>query len=190
MGSERARIDFSVQIARRVEIRVGARRAPVEASITGRVVDDDGAPIEGALVVATPDSEGEGAALRAGGMTTSDAEGRFSLESLDPGTYVLTATSRGLRGARGFIVHASARDVTLRLGRGGRLVGRVRAAASGEPLRSFVVNVWRRPDAIRLERVAGEVIFTADGRYELAGLPSGELRVSVFAEGSRSRPSA
>jgi outer membrane receptor protein involved in Fe transport len=60
-----------------------------DVTITGRVLDTNNAAIAGAKVTATLDSTG------ASRTVTADAEGRYRLIELKPGTYTLTVTANG-----------------------------------------------------------------------------------------------
>ena len=76
----------------------------------------------------------------------------------------------------------------LRLSRGGTLRGKVTDAETGKTVSTFAVNAWSRPDALRLERVAGQVIVEPDGTYSLQGLPLEKLLVTVTAPGFAAAP--
>jgi len=80
-------------------------------------------------------------------------------------------------------VEAGTKDVALRLDAGASLRGTVTDAQTGLPVSAFAISVWRRPDALRVEPVAGAMVVEPTGRFELTGLPEGELRVGVSAQG-------
>ena len=57
------------------------------STITGRVLDPQGTPVAGARLILTS------AAAASIGEATSDAQGNFTIEAIDPGAYQLTAQS-------------------------------------------------------------------------------------------------
>lgn len=87
----------TVKIEPAVVVRPGqtVRGVDVEldpgASIRGRAIAADGSPVADALVLALhwADPYGEGAFFHRGGYTSTDSDGRFSLDSLSPGEYVV-----------------------------------------------------------------------------------------------------
>ncbi len=137
-------------------------RDPAEEALGGVVVDDTGAPIEGATVVAA-----------SGASATADARGRFVIPGLRDGE-PLEANASGCFGAGG---QASSRGVLLRLERvqaiEGRLVYRGRGVAEA--------RVEARPGG----GGGAETAFTdAEGRFLVGGLRPGRqhLRVELPAQ--------
>ncbi len=63
------------------------------AAITGRVVDENGEPMEGAEVTAYPQSNTSGTILRETGSMTTDDRGEFRIHSLPPGEYCVRAST-------------------------------------------------------------------------------------------------
>jgi hypothetical protein len=86
---------------------VTAHAGPAETLLRGRVVDDAGAPVPGALVRLAP--------IQAHDWT--DAQGRFAIGPVPEGTYVLQAEAGGFRQSEraGFVVAAGAAEPELRL---------------------------------------------------------------------------
>jgi hypothetical protein len=171
-------LDFSARLSRRLVIKLepaSARsRAPHE-TISGHVVDDHGTPVDGALVLAESE-HGQAEAM-------SDAQGRFTLEGLYPDAFDVIASHDGLAPAEAKAVRTGTRDLTLSLTLGGSLHGTVTDAESGRPIGSFAINLWRRPDPLRLQRVAGRAFVEPTGDYSVDGLPIEKLVASVSAPG-------
>ncbi|HZI09859.1 MAG TPA: carboxypeptidase-like regulatory domain-containing protein, partial [Myxococcus sp.] len=118
--------------------------------VSGVVVDTQGQPIAGASVVGMYDSreESSDAVLERGpALAKSDAEGRFTLRHLEPGSWKVSArhehygpARRGSeRDERAPRVQAGATDVRLELRRMELVRGRV-AREDGSPVTRFEVN--------------------------------------------------
>ena len=145
-----------------------------QAQVVGRVVDREGRPVTGAAVSARiMDGRGIGAEAQ----TTSDAEGRFTLQGLAEGEAVIgaraaehaSAEPRTVRTSGGRVV----RGVELVLGRGGVVSGSV-FSPSGEPVAGARVSARGGLHDARTDE---------EGRYRLAGLEPGEVTVTAWAEG-------
>lgn len=173
----RARVDYAVRIARTIVVRLAsiAGTAPALA-IDGLVEDAAGLPAEGAAVSASSRRDpGSPPAL-----ARADAQGRFRLADLAPGAWALTASLPGAEPAHAE-AEAGATGLRLRLGVGGRLVGRVRDRERGGPVPLFTVIVLGAAP-----RTAAVV--DGEGRFELGGLAPGEALVSVLAPGYAPSP--
>lgn len=144
-------------------------------SIGGRVVTEDGQPVEGATVNCA--SAENITAMR---MSTTDAEGNFSFTGLSPAVYRLLAFAPGLVsmpmfGGEGVIARIGETH-TMALVRGGVVTGRVTNSA-GESVVAVQVG------AIRVRDGEGKPVRTAGairarqtddrGIYRLYGLPAG-----------------
>lgn len=190
--SARGEVTPSVALSRRMELTLGNRGLatadagthPTEG-LAGRVVDSRSVPVPGALVSvrtaarAYPTVFGDFMGYEA----LTDAEGRFTVEGLEPGTYDITARQMGLAPARLTDVAAGRRDLSLTLSQGTKLVGTVRDAASGAPVVSFSVGVMLKVGPLQRESFTQLSFIDPGGRYELAGLPVGSYVVQVAAPG-------
>ena len=169
-------------------------RAP-RGRITGRVTTTDGEAIGGAEVRATRSNllatRPPSAATRMSAVTTADRTGRFSVELLDDGEYLLEASKVAHviaddRAASDpmllvHVVNGAAEPVQLTLSRGGAISGTI-VDSAGEPLQGVRVN------ALRVLGENGQVVAvpagwdrTTDdrGRYRVFGLPTGSYLVTA-----------
>jgi len=151
----------------------GERRIPLAKGGTarGRVVAPDGAPIGGATVETSP------AERRA----TTDEEGKFRLEDLDPGTWLLRATApeRVASEWREVAIEAGSEtgEIVFALLDGLAIEGRVRDDA-GVPL------VGAGVFATTIVTADGWVAETTEeGRFRIPGLPAGTFDLEARLEG-------
>ncbi|HEX4954919.1 MAG TPA: carboxypeptidase-like regulatory domain-containing protein [Thermoanaerobaculia bacterium] len=160
-----------------VDIRPGTQQRDFVlrrgVSVAGRVVDEEGAGVGGALLLlAQP--EGSGAALH----TMSAPDGQFRMPSVPPGTYRLMVQTQGfLVPSEGLPLEVGERpiaDFEVVLARGATLAGRVvgleAAQMAGVQVTAADENgqtAWARLDA--------------RGGFEMKGLAPGTWRVSVVS---------
>ncbi|RME22160.1 MAG: carboxypeptidase regulatory-like domain-containing protein, partial [Deltaproteobacteria bacterium] len=159
------------------------------AELSGEVVDEDGAPVAGAHVLAVDtrrfidlqETKEDGA--------VTDEEGRFVISALPAGTYRLEASHENYApGRAGPVEHDGQRPkggIRIVMEEGGVVAGRV-VDTSGTPVAWASVRVVERS-----KRRRGRARFrkgtTADerGEFELKGLPRGRLAlVAVSAAAS------
>jgi protocatechuate 3,4-dioxygenase beta subunit len=145
--------------------------------IEGRVLDDSGAPLEGARVAATSGADDSGL------YAVTDGAGAFSI-ALPAGHYRLTATAPGHGSAstevdvRAGVPSAS---IALRLARAEAILEGLVRDTGGRPLGRARLLAWPREGAAGGGSATPIGTASADvgGHFRLAGLPAGELRIEV-----------
>lgn len=143
--------------------------------MTGRVIDETGAPIAGATVVSfaddlqgtiTPEALAE-EGFR-GGSTTSDAEGRFAVAvATDAPFHYVIADAKGFSPGLETSKPAGS-ELVLTLKPAIALVGSVRNMTK-QPVAGAGVTAWILVDGYQIKR---EVKTDADGRYRIDDLPA------------------
>ena len=178
-GSGRARIDATVAFTRRLVIRLdqAADATLSTAGITGRVVAANGTPIPSAAVRAVHVETYE---MHPRAQVLAGADGQFEIEGLDAGMHVVWVVCEGCASTRSRVMTGT--DVTLTVGRGSELAGRVVDANNGAPVQMFSVQLLRRRGThhVVLEEVT---VVHPDGRFELRGVPDGDFFVRAAARG-------
>jgi protocatechuate 3,4-dioxygenase beta subunit len=147
--------------------------------LTGRVLDENDAPISGAVVMGGGGNAWDlgAAALRA--RATSGQDGTYELSALRAGDTPIWVAPPGATPAQ--IITLRIPDVPtfdIRIGKGGIVRGRVTMKESGEPVEGARVRAmtWG-PLGTR----TAETVTDAEGRYAIEDLPKGNLG-SVTAE--------
>ncbi len=159
--------------------------------VDGRVVDDLGAPVADAQVVAVPEDERDAAPWADGRQLTSDASGRFRLDGLTWGDWDLEVDADGhASGDARVVVRPSAAEVavTVALERRARVTGVVRRA-SGAPAvgqRVFARKIVEARHGSRLSSTTDRegrfvVANVSPGRWRVTAEPGGETEVEVAA---------
>lgn len=156
------------------DIDAGARDLVITVrlglTISGRVLDENGRPFLGKLVIAE-DTSTRPVLDGWGSGAEPDPEGRFVVRGLKPGRYRLSLGARtndprrwSLEG--GDSVEAGAKDLTLKVFPGGSIAGVVVDAAGGPVSGVWVTAVWNADDP------GGRNVQTDEkGRFEFVGLP-------------------
>jgi hypothetical protein len=145
--------------------------------IEGRVVDESGAPLEGARVTAARASDDSG------GSATTDGTGAFSI-ALSAGQYRLTASAPG-HGSAGTDVDvhggAPSAPIALRLVRAEAILEGLVRDTGGRPLGRARLLAWPRDGAAGgvAARPIGSASADVGGHFRMADLPAGELRVEI-----------
>ncbi|NVB37592.1 carboxypeptidase regulatory-like domain-containing protein [Pseudenhygromyxa sp. WMMC2535] len=158
-----------------------------DRELRGRVVDADGGPVVDAFVSAQRMSDRTGASgsrenfmVRSAWRDTpalTDQDGRFVLDQLPEGTFLVFAQRKG--GGEASVEGVSpGDDVELVIQEGASLAGVVRVANEGALPDRFELSihgeaqsVWRR-----------ESFFRTQGRWQIADLPAGHYEISVTSE--------
>ena len=146
--------------------------------IEGRVVDESGAPIEGARVIVAG-----GADESTGGLyALTDGAGAFSL-ALPAGHYRLTASAPG-HGSAGTEVDvrggAPSMPLALRLARAEAILEGLVRDTGGRPLGRARLLAWPHDGAVGSPASPlGTASADVGGHFRMADLPAGELRIEV-----------
>jgi hypothetical protein len=145
--------------------------------ISGRVVSEDGQPVDGAMVTCN------GFDGRSAGRTvTTDGEGRFSFAGLPPAAYQVNSYSPGYvtSSMNDTLIARIGDTLTLTLVKGGVVTGRV-ANSSGEPVVGVQVTAYRVRDAEGRALRSGSAVRTRQtddrGIYRIYGLAAGSYHV-------------
>ncbi|HKV08103.1 MAG TPA: carboxypeptidase-like regulatory domain-containing protein, partial [Thermoanaerobaculia bacterium] len=150
--------------------------------VTGRAVDESGAPVSGAAVVLRPLPSGRGF------DTVSADDGTFRFPAVRDGLFRLTGQARGVAEAAvpGEIQIAGQplRGLELRFTRGVTLTGRLLGLSPAE-LRNAWVHAYGVGNGEDVTN-AGQANPDAQGRYSLPGLTPGDWEVIASAGSGRS----
>lgn len=178
-GAQRgfAVLNGDVAITHRLEIKLGDAPAR-DRRIMGRVVDGD-RPVANVLVRAEPEELGK-QHVRSVAFATTAADGTFTLEDLDDGSYELVAEGDGFAPAVVAPVLGGARDVVLALDRGQTIAGRV-VDSAGDPVGAYTLLVFRRLGA-RRELVLARSAADATGRFAVR-VSAGDYDLQAAASG-------
>jgi hypothetical protein len=171
-----------LQHQRELELTLGENHVDIVLdaglSIEGVVVDDAGAPVEGAAISA---EGGSGRWYGPGGPLRTDLDGRFELRGLEPAAYRVTANAGERGSGRSELVElrdAPARDVVVRLEPGAVLPGMVTGVGFDDLPR---VQVVARPmGPLRGGRFHARPDF--EGRFAIEGLPEGNVMLQAIRE--------
>jgi hypothetical protein len=181
----RAAVDALALVNGRVTITLGppdTRPAAPLSELHGRVVTGGGAPVPGALVVATPARAfGLGATPSAQAATLAD--GRFQLAGLPAGPYRLLARAEGRAPGSARATAGAPEEVVIELEEGGRLHGCVRDAGTGAPVAPYTVLVFARHSALWMEPERSLSVLDPGGCYALDDLRPGPSAVVFSAPG-------
>ncbi|HVV84678.1 MAG TPA: carboxypeptidase regulatory-like domain-containing protein, partial [Kofleriaceae bacterium] len=147
-----------------------------EAILAGRVVDEAGAGVGFARVLAVPQAI-EAPHFLADGHAIADAEGRFRIDSLPPGRFLLAATADGYGttaprpavAASG--ASAAGAELTIVVARRARVTGTI--VMANKPVAGAALAI-AAPDLPR--RIAYS---QADGTFTLEAVPPGPQRLAV-----------
>ncbi len=106
-----------------------------DLTITGRVIDGDGRPVDGVALNALPD--GAGSAVPQA-RTLSQSDGKFAIEGLSEGLHAIVVAHPDFPASRREQVAAGSSGIELRLERGGSLAGVV-IGQGGRPATDFLI---------------------------------------------------
>lgn len=172
----------SIDMAQAIRVRLGERVANIlvpvvsapTATVGGRVVDESGRPVPMTQVSVTDGADVvPNHGLIGGGR--SDADGRFTIKGLPPGGYTLVARQADARGELDVhVTGANILDLTMTLGRGARVRGRM-VSASGRPLPPLAALQPRAVAAGGRGLGGAPPRIQADGSFEWVGLLGAQL---------------
>jgi hypothetical protein len=139
--------------------------------LRGRVLDPSGRPIPQAdlMTRGAPGSMGFG-------MASTDAEGMFKLSGLADRNYTIVARKDGFAETTMDVNPSATNDITITLGRGGTVTGRILGVAPND-LPFVDVRSMHSPSTVHPD---------ATGAYSLSGIPDGDA--PIIASLSRPRP--
>lgn len=146
------------------------------STISGTVKDVSGDAIAGASVKAFSQS-----ALRFSVFT--DENGAFSVESLSPGIYTLTADAQSYQTSHTTVTTTTGSESTTAFtlaASPGTVVGRVTRTVGGANIRNAIVTIFDG------DRVLGTGLTNASGIYTIRNLPAGTFTVFVREESFQS----
>ena len=145
--------------------------------IEGKILSEDGKPIEGATIHAWPQQRG-----RSGNWQPvkgkSKADGAFRLDGLEAGTYYLNVTKAGFGNATQSQLQTGTSGIEIRLKDQGALTGTVVVGHGGKPAASAKVVVY----VIHERGIwANRTVNVADpkGKFSIKGLPPGRYELEA-----------
>jgi len=164
-------------------------------AVRGVVVDENGAPVAGALVISEADAPTDGLFFADAELafwlpiqTRSAPDGRFQLEHLTPRSHVLRVTAPGL--APAWVPNVAAvpggpgPELLVRMIRGGTVEGRVTDATGGPEVGMELVVIAM--DQTERARMSFAVTRTdADGTYRVEHLPLETMIVVLLRDEDR-----
>jgi hypothetical protein len=152
----------------------------------GRVIDAEGGAPLPAFTVIVARREGPVKEVSVAVRSIIDPEGRFAVPDLEPGSYRVRASAHAHAPSAPIEVTvpdppAEAAPISIALGRGGKLVGRVIEAAGG-PLAGARVSVENAfGDVSVATPIVASALTDERGDFELSGIPTGARSVMVAA---------
>jgi len=171
-----------------------------QAVVTGKVVDSGGQPLDHFVVKARMANEVSKAygSVMAQRSIKDAREGRFELEGVPEGSYVIEAVADGYASCFSDTFTATqglvTSDIVVTMTRGGSLSGRVLDAYSGQPIAGAEVNtidneflegeLWELFGAMEPTAMTKTKVFTdSDGRYSVDVMTPGLYQIQFRARG-------
>lgn len=174
-------LDGNVAISRQMVIALGEGAAR-DATIRGKAVDGNGAPLADVLVTAAPEGgpPGKQAEPRATAFATTGADGTFVLGNLDRNAYTLVAELDDYAQARREKVNGGTQNVVIELDEGEPIAGIVRDP-DDKSVPAYTLLVTKRKGLVR-EMVTTRSVIDPRGRFEVR-VPKGDYELLVSATG-------
>jgi hypothetical protein len=147
------------------------------------VLATDGAPLP-AFTVNVSRRDGPAKEVTVASRAVVDAEGRFTVPDLAPGDYRVRATAIGHAPSApvdAALSGPSGGPVEIRLGHGGKLIGRLVEAVGGAPIALARISLEGQLDGSTAAPTAVNALTNADGDFELTGVPPGPRSIFVGA---------
>jgi protocatechuate 3,4-dioxygenase beta subunit len=174
------RVDVVLEAGQSLDL--GEIRMHAEAKISGRVVDQDGRPIEAASVQRAQGGLRGNPVLQLflgnSNRARTDAEGRFQLEGLHPGTLRLSAAADGFATVTCDRLELTAgqhlRDLVLTLDHGGTIQGRVLVDSSSDADR-FAILAQELTTQRTYQTTPGP-----DGTFRLQNVDPGRYQIQAM----------
>jgi hypothetical protein len=157
-------------------------RADTGHRLRGRLVDERGATVPaGTIVLARVD--GPLARTRIAGLSVFDPSGAFEFVGLAPGAYELQGIAQGHARSRPVRaeVPAGEAQVSIVLGEGARLFGRLVDADSDEPLALALVTAAGMDAGDSILPSLSSTVSDDEGHFELAGVDPGRTSIQANA---------
>lgn len=156
--------------------------------LSGRVSDEKSGVSIAAFAVALGVRDGP-LAIHSESVTSHfDADGRYVLERLRPGTYLVTVAAAGFAPSEREVVVKSDESADFALGRGASAFGSVLDGKDGPPLASARVALEGRLGSGALAPVFfASALTDAKGEFELSGITPGEHSIFASAKAHHSR---
>lgn len=158
-------------------------------ALAGTVIDPNGAPVEGASVVAEPVSRYESLAAPHLDAVVTDAKGRWRITGVARESMRVGARHAGFAPTVTAPISledgASREDIVIALERGARITGRV-VDSAGAAVPGAEVRVMGEGGAAAVRRVTCD----AGGGFSLEGLPRRRIYLAAFAEQASSGPTS
>jgi large repetitive protein len=151
-------------------------------TIAGRVLDSAGSPVQGVRVSGS--SPGAASGMASYGTTTSDAEGKYKIEKLQPGKFMLTAAKQGYTADRKRDVESGAENVDFTLKKNGSISGMVVFPSASGP-RNFTITARSAADPSNPDdppRAKSRSYTAEDGKFKLDDVPGGVYSVQVVSK--------
>ncbi|MBI1850039.1 MAG: carboxypeptidase regulatory-like domain-containing protein [Planctomycetes bacterium] len=156
------------------------------STIAGRVLDDAGDPIEGALVEAS--LQDPNATVRGVSSATTDRSGSFIVNGLaEDGIYAIHASKTDHATASTLNVRSHATGVDLTLDRLAGIAGRVAADEDLSPISAFRVTVQREMTSYNPPKPVSQDVQSTDGSFRFLGLEPGTYCLFASAPGFATR---
>lgn len=145
-----------------------------EAVLAGTVVDERGAAVPFAQVIAVPQAI-EQPHFLGDGHTTADAQGKFRIENLAPGRFMLAASTpdHGAASAKPAVAAPGAANAEITLVLAKRATIRGKVVMAGKPVEGARMSI-AGPDLVKRSAFS-----QADGSFVLEGVPFGTQQLDA-----------